>query len=213
MLRGRAVTALSACVVAASVIVLLWAYQVSIGHAPALALDEAGGVFTPVGRCFAGFVIGMGVFRLASWPGIRRIGSDLFGAAVTLTLATFWLMRGTPDLLLYACLPCLILCLALNRGQFAAVFSSRPVWLLGEWSYSIYLTHIFLIHGRERTFNLLARHMAAPLADTLGAIIFFGLTIAVSAACFSLIEVPARRRLRPLIEARRVPIELEPSAP
>ena len=195
VLRGSARQALATCAAACGLIVLVWSYDVWIGQAPDLALDEAGGLLAPFGRCFGGFVLGMGLFRFLHSPMLARVGTDRFGAALAVLFVALWLAPGTPDLLLYACLPVIILCLALNTARFAAVFGSRPVWLLGEWSYSIYLIHIVVIHGRQRVFDHLVRHLPSPWADTLDAIIFYATTIAAAALCFSFVEVPARRFL------------------
>ena len=195
VLRSRAAVALAACAGAVGLILLVWGYNVSIGESPPLALDEAGGLLAPFGRCFGGFIIGMGVFRFMHSPALAPVGTDRFGAWLALLFLVLWVLPGTPDLLLYACLPFIILCLALNSGWFAAFFGSKPVWLLGEWSYSIYLVHIFVIHGRLKTFVHLTPYMPPPLADVLSALVFYGLTITASAACFSLVEVPARRYL------------------
>jgi peptidoglycan/LPS O-acetylase OafA/YrhL len=195
VLRSRPSIAIATCLAAAGLIVLVWGYEVSLGQSPALGLDEAGGLVTPLGRCAGGFVLGMGLCRLAGSSVAEQAGADWFGIAVIAALAVFWVMPGTPDLLLYACLPALILCLALNRGRVSAVFASKPVWLLGEWSYSIYLIHMFVIHLRQHMFDFLVKHMPAPLADMLGATVFYGLTIGAAALCFTMVEVPARRFL------------------
>jgi peptidoglycan/LPS O-acetylase OafA/YrhL len=164
-------------------------------------------------RCFAGFTLGVGVFRLKDSVRVRFAGSDLAGGALLLLTACLWLVRGLPDLVVYACLPTLLLCLALNRGRIAAVFGSRPMVLLGEWSYSIYLIHILFIRARERVYDVFATRLPSPLADALGAAVFFGATIAVSAAVFTWFEAPARDWLRARLQLRRRPIALEPSAP
>jgi peptidoglycan/LPS O-acetylase OafA/YrhL len=75
------------------------------------------------------------------------------------------------------------------RPRWIGLLEGRFLVLLGEASYSLYLLHSIVI---TMTFNLFPRWPAGLRAA-------FAVTLAVVAAllCFSLVEQPARRLLRP----------------
>lgn len=104
----------------------------------------------------------------------------------------------------------LIYCLAAYRTQIARFVSSRPIVLLGEASYSIYLLHMLFFASSWKKVvaptgtNILKRE-ALFLAVTLG-------ICAASLVTYRLIEVPARRYIRDRLAFSRRRVETTPSS-
>lgn len=93
-------------------------------------------------RCLAGFVLGMILHDAYQnrW-GVRFLGQGMVFVALTLVLLTAWHLN-VPDLVSVWIFPGLILGAAYNTGQLANLLQTRPLQRLGDWSYSIYMTHV-----------------------------------------------------------------------
>jgi peptidoglycan/LPS O-acetylase OafA/YrhL len=145
----------------------------------------------PLMRCFAGFTIGMGVWRASQVPGVARLAGALPVVAGIIALLCILLGAGAPDLAIYPLFPAMVLSLACCRMR--TPFSARPLVWLGEISYALYLLHIFLLHPLDVTRSG-ARLMLAPwLADILAPVLIFGGLLAASDLCFRHVEMPGRR--------------------
>jgi peptidoglycan/LPS O-acetylase OafA/YrhL len=83
---------------------------------------------------------------------------------------------------------------------------SAPAELLGKLSYSIYLTHKLLL-GLMGWIYLRAHAAALAHAQTYAALLCIALTIPIATAAYVGIEVPGRRWLRALFEAKHPRIE------
>lgn len=213
VLKSRRAFAIGACIAASAAIAFLVAGQMSGGVPARTSLDTGDEGMASMVRCFCGFTIGMIVFRASRSSKAKPIGSDFFGYALIFLIAFLWILPSTPDIFIYATFPLLVLCLSLNDGFFSYLFANKTVFLLGEWSYAMYLIHI-LIHGeRAVVFGVFSGFAPPVLADTLGSLVFFSTTILLSAFAYTWIEVPARNRIRDWMSARRTPMEAEPSVP
>jgi len=77
---------------------------------------------------------------------------------------------------------------AIQNPSLRAVLGTRPLMFLGDISYSVYLTHIFVL-------QLLGKYdLVVP--NVLGLLACTALVIAVSFTTYRLIELPSRRYLR-----------------
>ncbi|MGO4724634.1 MULTISPECIES: acyltransferase family protein [unclassified Inquilinus] len=152
----------------------------------------------PLLRCAMEFTIGLCIGRLSgadlvrATPAIPVIGSQLSIAAI-LAAAILAMHLGLNDTYPVVAFSLLIYAIAVRRKD-TAFLSPRPLRLLGEWSYSIYLVHRLicvvtsfvvsrLMHGRMLTDLEAAAMFVAVLAVVIG----------VSALTYRWIEVPARR--------------------
>ncbi len=207
----------------------------------ALALAALGGIATgfaaagggPVTydyglvRCIYGFFLGVAAQRLraegfdpfrgatAAWMGAAELA---VAATIALFLhygAQFWLFMLSPPLFALAAL-----IFAHERGPISTLLLTRPIRACGEWSYSIYLVHVFLlVNLLGRLASLAGKHGAFGLAPSSGAdggeylralflqgpvsaevmtLFYLALVLAASALTFRFIEKPGRDRFNAL---------------
>ncbi len=163
------------------------------GHAPTLDAWD-GRTAGPLMRCLAGFILGLGVFRLSVHPATARLaGQPAALCAVLAALAVLLVVRA-PDLAVYPVFPALVLCLAAG-GDFSAGLARRRVVWLGEISYSLYLLHIFLLHPLDVVRATLRGVLPPGPTDLLTACLILAFLLAASATCYRCIEQPGRRLL------------------
>ncbi len=165
-------------------------------------------------RGMAGFAIGVGLamlYRRAMALGAARLPEGLFTLAQTACVLLLldaiyrseWAHKPS-DIYVALAMDLLILALAFDRGVVARVLQTRPLLMLGEWSYAIYMGQmvwLLAIRYLERR--------AYPPPDTLvlglrwADLIWWGEPMALLAVCVLwgvlltiFIERPANARLR-----------------
>ena len=179
--------------------------------------------FSPYARLFEftlGCLCASVVVNLRAAPSAleQRFGFWLIIIAVAGTVALHWLMFGTTSsdaqwrhilLALHMnfgfapLLALLIFCCARYQNTIVQILSSRPLVLCGEASYSLYLLHMVVINAfRYEAPPVTSARVAIGAALQLIVVIFA--SIGLSLVTWSLIEVPARARLRKLLSRRPV---------
>jgi len=161
----------------------------------------------PMVRCIAGFSLGLLAYRLRS---IDRVQEILGGAFISSSIGVAVLVGACiplTDSFLVMLFPALIISLSLQRGLLAQVLSTRVVYALGVWSYSIYL-----IHG---PLSDLCRVLAAnptlhslPGAVTALTVVLMVIVVTLSALTYNAIEKPARSQLQRFMFHKRSPSSL-----
>lgn len=160
------------------------------------SIEEA----APLLRCFAGFILGMGIFSIS---GICNHMSSAW-TTVGQTIVTFGVILSMhmhlnhPFIIFQFGL--LIALTARDTGLLAPVLRMPPFLLLGTLSYSIYLTHwliyrAYWIYGND-IFHSLASNYSPGNVSLLKYSAFFTLVIATSFVTYRLVEMPARRFLK-----------------
>jgi len=180
-------TRAAACIAAATVLLLSLlsdetVHQVGCRIGP-LNLG-AGETFFPLLRCFSEFSLGLIAYRAT---GVRD--ASLWVAALIIGLLCFK-ATDVPVVLLFCVL---VAMLGRDRGPVAAVLGWRPIYFLGEVSYSIYMVHYpLIVITRPAVANL-------PVAyrNNVLDIIVISATLVLATACHYWIERPARRWLSP----------------
>lgn len=142
----------------------------------------------PILRVIAGFCLGAGLYCLihdrvcgARWDALVWVGGGAFVAS---------LMAGS-DTLTIAAFSLLLVGLYLSNGAVARGLSVKPLYLLGEWSFALYLIHIPMLR--------LASYVAQDAGLERGVVFCLGvlaLSIAASAVTYRCIETPARGWLK-----------------
>jgi peptidoglycan/LPS O-acetylase OafA/YrhL len=90
----------------------------------------------------------------------------------------------------------LIFCAARYRNVLSRLLTSRPALLLGDASYSIYLTHFLVLMVDFKLFGAPAHRGTAFNVAVLSATIVS--TLVLSIALYAYYEAPARKWLRQL---------------
>ncbi len=162
-----------------------------------LAVTDAGSSGGAIPRVLCEFVAGTLLAKAYTQMRDRRLW-DLIaaGAAVTGLMLSIWASGKTQDVALVYTFAALVLCLARARGPFAAALGSGWIVVLGEASYSLYMTHGIVD---------LAGQLSLPMADfasaslTVRAVVLlaYGAALgATTAFAYVMVEKPARRWLR-----------------
>ena len=151
--------------------------------------------YTPLAYA-ATFLTGVGLGKLQNALALTQLQRTLVAAASLLALAAFYakaaprvpyvLMHGDVMVPLFA-----VLILGLSgRNAIASIFSWRPIILLGEASYCLFLLHFNFIN-LLRHYQVAERlHMAA-----YDPWISYAATILLAFAAYRLVEEPARKAL------------------
>jgi peptidoglycan/LPS O-acetylase OafA/YrhL len=168
------------------------------------ALDAWDGMTTgPLLRCFAGFSLGVLLWRLSGWAPAARIASTAAACAATLVALMAALAFGAPDLAIYPLFPALVLCLACGRNTVTGVFAWPKMLWLGEVSYSLYLLHIFLLHPLDVTRAAARGVLPATVADIAAVSAMFAVLLMASGLSYRWIEQPGRRLIMALAPVRK----------
>jgi peptidoglycan/LPS O-acetylase OafA/YrhL len=167
-------------------------------------------------RCVFGFALGVACCRIytlvapfASSPG--RATMTAVEIAIVAAVVAFVSAAGTSPMSFMApfVFAAAVLIFAAEGGVVSRVFHSRVLKWLGMVSYSIYLTHFFIVLILPRVIKRIVGHdlsTAMPLADgqwvmvygrndvegTLLYVLAVGLTLAMSALTYRFVEVPGR---------------------
>jgi len=142
-------------------------------------------------RCLVGFVLGVGVFNarrmVSHWD--ARVSIVMVVVAVSVLylnshfgLENYW---AIPSMFALALLGVLGFDSVIHR-----LLNTKPFVYLGDISYSVYLTHVFVA---DIMYKLLLRNGEQPSLAFLGG--YLVAVILFSVASYHLVEVPARKRL------------------
>ena len=155
---------------------------------------------TALWRCLPQFFLGCICYRVyrhglidpAGWAGYAMV------AAIVL------LYVGVSDVVVLTLFPLLILCTVRARGVPARVLNARPLVLLGEVSYSLYLIHGFVQHAATHVLNALELDQTEfTVGQSWLALALMLLAVFVlSAASYRFFEKPMRRWLNQRTAAR-----------
>jgi peptidoglycan/LPS O-acetylase OafA/YrhL len=172
-----------------------------------LAATNAGAVGGALPRVLCEFVAGTLLAKVFTEmrPG-RRWDVLAMGAALGGIATAAWSSGVFQTVVLVYVFAALVLCLSRANGPFSAVLASGPVVLLGEASYSLYMTHGVVD---------LAGQFALPWENFVGAslllrsAVLLTYLVALAAATgvmYAFVEKPARRWIRDrTLPARREP--------
>lgn len=148
----------------------------------------------PIFRGVFGFMIGCSVWVIINNIQCRLLSSSWFGDLIMLFIIFILFYKGF-DLIYVALCAILIACLYKGRGITQYVLSTKPLFFIGEISFSIYLTHLVF----KRMFEGELSAIALKITDGYiysPTILMLACTIATSVVTYYLIERPCRIFLR-----------------
>jgi len=160
-------------------------------------------------RCLYGFFIGVALHRLrADWSAPRiRFGtySEICGAALALVFVAL-AHDSYLSLLSPLIFSGVIFVFAESNGAVAKILHTKPCLNLGKWSYSIYMTHLFIFDLASMAEKLVVKlatslhrleqwqlFLATPGVSDGLCLVFALIVILVSAYTYRWIENPAQR--------------------
>jgi peptidoglycan/LPS O-acetylase OafA/YrhL len=159
------------------------------------------------------FVVGIVLGRLyldeAIRPRVARWASPMATFAAVALIAVLAVAEHIPYVFLHSGLltplfAALIFGLAYGDGALARALARPAMVALGEASYALYVLHVpVLILVRKAATAALGPAFAASSAFTA---VFFAIVVAASIACYQLVEVPARAKLRDALAGRRAAV-------
>jgi peptidoglycan/LPS O-acetylase OafA/YrhL len=147
----------------------------------------------PVMRCMGGFLLGMLAFRAGLATSVASIVSRDGVGLLVLIVLLMALSCGASDLTLVALFPVVVLCLARNRGVPSAIFANPIAYLLGVWSYAMYLLHPFSQPTRDQMERALRAWVSHDVAELIASLAAFAGLVALSFVAYRCVELPGRR--------------------
>lgn len=169
------------------------------------------------------FCVGMLLYRAFDvwqrqpprWAGAAVIATTLVLAAV---LYKHWAgLQLLQDIAAVGLIATLIVLLALDRSPVSALLDAKPLLYLGEISYSLYMVHGvgFLLYFAALDAGWL--HRSATALQAFGhAAVLLAFAVAGGAMSYTLVETPARDRLKRWLDARasasQAPAQVTPEA-
>jgi peptidoglycan/LPS O-acetylase OafA/YrhL len=160
-------------------------------------------------RCLLGFFTGVlaeglhrrGVFRTLA-DGRAELPSAVLGVALVAVVAVLPAARYAAPLVFLT----LVVAHADDRGPLSRLLATRPMQWLGRLSYSIYLTHLFMVaYVVPRLSQTMDRLLPGDLAlrEAAVAAIYIALVLAMSAVTWRFIELPGQRVAATIVAKRR----------
>lgn len=153
---------------------------------------------SPLIRCFAGFIGGMGLSSLASSRNFKSLPIVFINSLQLLSMAgvIVTMHYAGAQAIIILLFSVLIISTSTDRGIVATMLSNRILLVLGTLSYSIYLDHwliyrAYWIYGND-IFGALASNYSQGNITALKFVTLFSAVIAIAYATFHWIEVPAR---------------------
>jgi peptidoglycan/LPS O-acetylase OafA/YrhL len=153
-----------------------------------------GATFWPVARCVAEFTLGMLAWRARQSAWLSRVVTAPVATAIAVAALALWCVPGA-DVVTVAAFAMLVPVLAFQRGMAARVLGMRAPFVLGEWSYAIYLVHPVVGLLIIPVAALLTRHHVGH-GWSIAGLAAVPVTLIVSGALHYSFEKPARRWVR-----------------
>lgn len=160
----------------------------------------------PLIRCVTEFALGLLTFRVWSQKTTRELFERPWVSwciATSFCLLLLW--RGA-DVLIVLLIPSLLVTLTDGRNLVARTFATKPLLILGELSYAIYLLHDPLLPLKAVLSEQISGYIGLFASGIISELAFFAALLALSALCFRTIEQPGRAIIRRL-ENRLLPTE------
>lgn len=184
-LQGRHATNIAAAV---TIVISVGALVILVGNINT-TIDY--GIF----RCAFGFFTGYFVYRLRA-ASVRQLGA---GAEIVAILAVVAfvsannIMPGLATLLTPIVFGIAVYVFSYEGGLISKALNTRPMQALGRWSYSIYMIHfVLLVYTAGAANRLSSISTSWRVATEIGAALFIFVTIALAAATYRWVELPAR---------------------
>jgi peptidoglycan/LPS O-acetylase OafA/YrhL len=153
-----------------------------------------GATIWPQVRCLTLFTLGLLTWQVWRSKWLSRIATGPIVTAVAIASVVLWCIHGA-DVLIAASFVALVPALALQRGIAAKFLASSVPFLLGEWSFAIYLLHELVAMLIVPASAFLSAHHIRH-GWSVAAVGAVPITLALAWLVHESFEKPARRWLR-----------------
>jgi len=153
----------------------------------------------PIVRCLSSFVLGVLAYRVRNAGKVGRIvGSTAVTTALAATVISLSGVQNT-DIAVVMIFPSLIIGLSCQRNMVARILGSKVFYMLGVWSYSIYLLHHPFIAIQNDIAGFLGS-ISIPGAAAVSTITTLAAVVTLSYYCHKGIESPGRKLFQRLLK-------------
>lgn len=153
----------------------------------------------PIVRCLSGFVLGVLAYRVRQTGKMESIvGSTTVTTTLAATAIGLLCVQDT-DIAVVLIFPVLIIALSCQHNIVARILSSKAVYMLGVWSYSIYLLHHPFVAFQYQLGGLL-HSISIPGAAAISTIATLAAVVTLSYYCHKGIESPGRKLFQRLLK-------------
>lgn len=145
-------------------------------------------------RCLPSFALGMFAHRLVTVlprSGAAVLGSDVAFAG-SLLAACLSLVTVIPSVLVICAFFFAVLTGSQNQGRVSRALSVKPLYFLGEISYSVYLVHTLIQRIWQMLFQVVWHSHITPMTAWISFVVLFIVVIVASTLSFYLVEKPGR---------------------
>jgi peptidoglycan/LPS O-acetylase OafA/YrhL len=146
-------------------------------------------------RCLFSFAMGVTVYRFfgtGSSSVKAAVGSDA-SLAASLLAVVFAMHTRADDLAVIAIFVWIVASASLNEGNVRAFLSLRPLYFLGTISYSIYLTHAFVMRVWQAAFEVVWHGVIVTSEAYIIMVALVFVVIGVSTLTYRFVEQPGRK--------------------
>jgi peptidoglycan/LPS O-acetylase OafA/YrhL len=151
--------------------------------------------FLPLLRAIAGFSLGVILCGVATrMPALREATINLFMLLSTAAIVVA-AMFDRSDLVTYAAVVCTVFWVAQNSALSNRLFGNRPIYRLGEVSYSFYLIHPFMISIFVRVIGKLQAIAGNPAGLAMTFVLYMAATILLSEISYRVLEMRGKTAL------------------
>jgi peptidoglycan/LPS O-acetylase OafA/YrhL len=165
-------------------------------------LDVFGNTALSLLRALAGFTTGILLCLFCERYRSRRIGDAAFIGA--LAFLVFAGLMGMGDLWKFPALVLLVHA-ASTKGRLTSIMlANRPVYYIGQISYSIYLAHAAFIPAFTSVRQKLEGHVSIEAANTIAFLIYAAVLICVASIAYPIVEVRGKTWMLRALRGKRL---------
>lgn len=152
-------------------------------------------------KCFSEFLLGMLIYTIMDKYDLYKILKNtknikIITSAISILLMGLLIFTKNRDIFIVMIMMTLVYLLIYDKGVVSQFLSSKYIYKLGLWSYSIYLIHPMPLMGVFRIYSEKIMHsIHIPFVHALSFLMMFFLMIFLSFLSFRFIELPAKNYL------------------
>jgi len=169
--------------------------------------------YYPVLRGVSSYLLGIATFGLLNSGRLNSLPNPVFYLISIIQLILLFSTNLLANIAFILLIPFMLIGLTRNYSLLSKFFSTKPIYILGEISFSLYLLHyVFVMSVSPRLENLLIKWQVPHYKYTVF-FLLLSVVLVLSAALYYYLEKPLNIRLRKqlLFKHRHTKLTLQPS--